>query len=139
MGDLYQPIQLQDLTLPEVQKMVMSILKSAAIPEELRKFIQEKVGGNPFYLEEMINSLIESETLTRDADNWQLARTIRESDIPSTVHVISGRIDRLDEIAATASGSLVIGRTVPYDFKKITDHPDHMDRLCMSSNLDLIR
>ena len=67
MGESYQPIQLQDLTLPETQEMVMSILKTAAIPEELRKFIQEKVGGNPFYLEEMINSLIESETLTRDS------------------------------------------------------------------------
>jgi predicted ATPase len=123
--------------------MVMSILRSEAIPEELRKFIQEKVGGNPFYLEEMINSLIESGTLTRDADNWQLARTIRESDIPSTVHaVISGRIDRLDEIAKRLlQEASVIGRTVPYEIlKKITDHPDHMDRFLHEFELlDLIR
>ena len=143
MGDSYQPIQLQDLTLPETQEMVMSILKSAAIPEELRKFIQEKVGGNPFYLEEMINSLIESGTLTQDADNWQLTGAIRESDIPSTIHaVISGRIDRLDGIAKRLlQEASVIGRTVPYEIlKKITEHPDHIDRFLHEFELlDLIR
>ena len=143
MGDSYQPIPLQDLTLPETQEMVMSILKSAAIPEELRKFIQEKVGGNPFYLEEMINSLIESGTLTRDADNWQLTGTIRESDIPATIHaVISGRIDRLDGIAKRLlQEASVIGRTVPYEIlKKITEHPDHIDRFLHEFELlDLIR
>ena len=34
-----------------------------SVPAEWRKFIGDKVEGNPFYLEEVINSLVESETL----------------------------------------------------------------------------
>ena len=67
MGESYQQIRLQDLSLADTQRMVESILKTDAIPEELRQYIQEKVGGNPFYLEEMLNSLIESGTLRAGA------------------------------------------------------------------------
>jgi class 3 adenylate cyclase/tetratricopeptide (TPR) repeat protein len=143
MGEAYLAIQLQDLSLTETQEMVESILRTAAIPGELRQYIQEKVGGNPFYLEEMINSLIELGTLRSENGRWQLARAISDSDIPPTIHaVISGRIDRLE---ATAKHLLqeasVMGRTVPYDIlKRITQYPDSLDRLLTDLELlDLIR
>ena len=143
MQESYQEIRVQDLSLAEIQEMVESILKTVAIPEELRKFIQEKVGGNPFYLEEMINSLIQSGTLTRDNGHWQLARAINESDIPSTIHaVVSGRIDRLPETAKRLlQEASVIGRTVPYEIlKRITEHADSLDRFLTELELlDLIR
>jgi class 3 adenylate cyclase/tetratricopeptide (TPR) repeat protein/ABC-type dipeptide/oligopeptide/nickel transport system ATPase component len=143
MKESYQEIQVQDLSSPEVQEMVESILKTVAIPEELRKFIQEKVGGNPFYLEEMINSLIQSGTLTSDNGRWQLARAINESDIPSTIHaVVSGRIDRLPETAKQLlQEASVIGRTVPYEIlKRTTEHADSLDTsLTELELLDLLR
>ena len=132
MGESYQEIQLQDLSAAEIQEMLASILQTAAVPEDLRRFVQEKVGTNPFYLEEMINSLIESGILQPDNGNWRLTGTIDESDIPSTIHaVISGRIDRLDEAAKhLLQEASVIGRTVPYEIlKRITRHADTLDRL----------
>ena len=81
LGKSYQEIQLQDLSLSDAQDMMESLLKSKSHSPELRKFIQEKVEGNPFYLEEVINSLIESGTLIRDNGNWRLSRPIDESDI----------------------------------------------------------
>ena len=96
MGEGYVEIQLKDLSQAEAQEMVVSILKTETIPKELRHYIQEKVGGNPFYLEEMINSLIELETLSLEDNQWKFTKDIADSDIPTTIHaVISDRIDRL--------------------------------------------
>jgi len=61
----YQEIQLHDLSLSEAQIMLGSLLKDRDIPKDLWRYIQENVGGNPFYLEEVINALIEAGALTR--------------------------------------------------------------------------
>jgi len=92
----YQEIRLQDLSPSESQVMVESLLRTESIPSELQRFVHDKVEGNPFYIEELINSLIGSETLVRDNSGWKIARSISDSDISSTIHgVISGRVDRL--------------------------------------------
>ena len=59
----YQEIRLQDLSPTDAQSMVESLLKTEAVPDELKRFIRDKVEGNPFYLEEVINSLLETATL----------------------------------------------------------------------------
>src|SRR5512143_1852404 len=53
MGKSYQEIILGDLSPSEAQAMLESLLKTKNIPFELRQFIQEMTGGNPFYLEEV--------------------------------------------------------------------------------------
>lgn len=64
---------------------------------ELKRFVREKAGGNPFYLEEIMNSLVESNTLVPEKDQWVLRKTIGDSQISSTIHgVIAARIDRIE-------------------------------------------
>ncbi len=124
LGKTYQEIKLQDLSPSDTQDMMESLLKSRTIPQELRKFIQEKVEGNPFYLEEVINSLIESGILIRNNGNWSLSRPIGESDISPTVQgVISARLDRLEkEMKRILQEASVIGRTFLYEIlNKITE------------------
>jgi len=123
--------------------MVQSLLKTGNIPPELKKFIQEKVEGNPFYLEEVINSLIESQTLSRDNGSWNLTRSISELDIPSTVHgVISARLDHLEaDMKRILQEASVIGRAFPYEIlRAITELEYCLDR-CLSGleRIDLIR
>jgi len=143
MGKLYQEIRLQDLSPSEAHNMMESLLKTKAIPLELSQFIQEKVEGNPFYLEEVINSLMESETLTHDNDGWTLTRRISESDIPSTIHgVIAARLDRLErEMKRLLQEASVIGRAFLYEIlKKITELKEHIDqRVSGLERVDLIR
>ncbi|MCL4503300.1 MAG: AAA family ATPase [Deltaproteobacteria bacterium] len=143
LGESYQEIRLHDLSLADTHRMVKSILKTEAIPEELRGYIQERVGGNPFYLEEMLNSLIESGTLLRRRGQWQLARDIVDSDIPPTIHaVISGRIDRLEGPARNLlQEASVMGRRVTYEIlKRVSEHPEVLDQsLAELERLDLIR
>jgi tetratricopeptide (TPR) repeat protein len=143
VGNIYQEMRLQDLSPSEAQDMLESLLKAATIPSDLKRFVHEKAEGNPFYLEELVNSLIETETLIRDNGGWKVTRPISESDISTTIHgVVSGRLDRLGKktkrILQEAS---VIGRAFLYEIlKKVTELKQHIDR-CLSGleQLDLIR
>ncbi|MBC8456416.1 MAG: hypothetical protein H8D67_00280, partial [Deltaproteobacteria bacterium] len=143
IGKVYQEIRLQDLSPSDTLNMLGSLLKTETIPIELRRFIQEKVEGNPFYMEEVINSLIESETLIRDNGTWRLTRPIGESNVPSTVQgVISARVDRLErETKRVLQEASVIGRAFLYRIlDKMTELKEHIDR-CLTGleRLDLIR
>ena len=143
IGKNYHDIQLQNLSLSVAQNMLASLLKTETIPPDLKRWVQSKAEGNPFYLEELVNSLIESDTLTRDNGSWKLTRSITESDIPSSLHgLITGRLDRLDEqtkrILQKAS---VIGRDFLYEIlKRITELEERIDgELSHLERLDLIR
>ena len=143
MGASYQEIQLQDLSEAEIQAMLASILQTAVVPEDLRGFIQKKVGTNPFYVEEMINSLIESGILQLENGNWRLTGVVDASEIPSSIHaVISGRIDRLEgTVKYLLQEAAVIGRTLPYEIlRRLTRHPDDLNRqLEQLEDLGLLR
>ena len=143
IGKTYQEIQLKDLSTSEVQEMIESLLKTENIPFELRKFTQEKVEGNPFYLEEVTNSLIESKILIRDNGEWKLIRPVSESTIPLTINgVISARIDRLEtEMKRILQEASVVGRVFLYEIlKRITELKDKLDNSLSSlERLDLIR
>ena len=93
----YQEIRLHDLSPTDAQSMVESLLKTDAAPGELKKFIRDRVEGNPFYLEEVINSLLETSILVGEDGQWKLTKPLIEANIPSTVQgVISARLDRLE-------------------------------------------
>ena len=136
-------IRLYDLSTSEAQDMVESLLKAKDIPPELRKFIQTRVEGNPFYLEEAINALIESETLVREDDSWKLTRSLLEANIPSTVQgIISARLDRLEmETKRVLQEASVIGRSFLYEIlNRISELKENIERsLTGLERLDLIR
>jgi class 3 adenylate cyclase/tetratricopeptide (TPR) repeat protein len=139
----YQEIQLEDLSPSETQYMVESMLESDHIPIDLRQFLREKISGNPFYLEEVINSLVESGSLVDKEDRWVLKRSISESNISPTVHgVITARLDRLDKrMKRILQEASVIGRAFFYDvLNKITDLKENIEN-CLNGleHLDLIK
>ncbi|UCF57596.1 MAG: AAA family ATPase [Deltaproteobacteria bacterium] len=143
IGKIYRELRLQDLSPSEAQGMLQSLLKAETIPSDLRRFVQDKAEGNPFYLEELVNSLIESERLIRDNGSWKVTKPISESDISSTIHgVISDRLDRLErETKRILQEASVIGRAFLYEIlKRITELTQDIDR-CLRGleQLDLIR
>jgi len=143
LGDSYQEIRLEDLSASETQEMVESLLKTDSLPSDLRHLVQENTGGNPFYLEELINALIEVESLTRVEDSWRMSRSIFDSGIPSTINgLISARIDRLDgESRRLLREASVIGRAFLYEIlKRITEIRDRIDQcLKFLEQVDFIR
>ncbi|MGD8763921.1 MAG: adenylate/guanylate cyclase domain-containing protein, partial [Desulfobacteraceae bacterium] len=143
LGKVYHEIRLKDLSLSDAQEMLESLLKTESIPTELKRVVHSKAEGNPFYLEELVNTLIESDTLTRDNGSWKLARPITESDISSSLHaIISGRLDRLEkETKRILQEASVIGRVFFYDIlKKVTALKENIDQSLKGlEQLDLIR
>jgi len=139
----YHELHLRELSLSEAQNMVESLLKTDTIPKDLQEFIRYKVEGNPFYLEEAINSLIESNILVLDNGNWKVVRSITETEISATIQgVIAARVDRLEqESKRVLQEASVIGRSFLYDIlKKISDIKDNIDsNLSGLERFDLIK
>ncbi len=136
-------VELKDLSPSESHEMVESLLKTDTIPPDLREFIENKTEGNPFYLEEMINSMIESGVLVNEDGVWNMARKISGSDISSTIHgVITARIDRLKtEPKQILQEASVIGRSfyrqVLRRITEIEEGPN--DSLENLQSLDLVK
>ncbi|MBW1821424.1 MAG: hypothetical protein JRI92_06620 [Deltaproteobacteria bacterium] len=143
LGKLHHEIRLQDLSLSDAQEMLESLLKTESIPSELKQLVQSKAEGNPFYLEELVNTLIESDTLVRGDGIWKLTRPVTESDISSSLHgLISGRLDRLEtETKRILQEASVIGRAFLYEIlKKISQLKEDINRCLLSlERHDLIR
>ena len=143
LGKLYEEIRLQDLSLSEAQAMLESLLKTETIPSDLKRFVRDKAEGNPFYLEELVNSLIESQALIRDNGSWKITKPITESDISSTINgLIAGRLDRLEkETKRILQEASVIGRAFLYEIlKRVTELGNRIDPgLNVLERLDLIR
>jgi class 3 adenylate cyclase/tetratricopeptide (TPR) repeat protein len=143
VGDTYREIRLKPLSPPDALEMTRSLLKTGDVPWELRRFVQEKAEGNPFYLEEVINTLVESDTLVQENGCWMLSRPLRESDISPLVHgVILARLDRLENDARRIlQEASVIGRVFLYRIlKRVTELKDRVDdHLAGLERLDLIR
>jgi class 3 adenylate cyclase/tetratricopeptide (TPR) repeat protein len=143
IGKLYHEMRLKDLSRSESQEMVHSLLNTEKIPSELQRFIQEKMEGNPFYLEEAINSLIESQILIHDNGHWRVTKKISEAEISSTIQgVISARVDRLEqESKRILQEASVIGRSFYYEIlRKISELKEKIDK-CLSGleRLDFIK
>ncbi|MBN1933414.1 MAG: hypothetical protein JW934_02050, partial [Anaerolineae bacterium] len=84
----------------------------------LRERILDHAEGNPFYVEEIIRSLIDDGSIVRNeaAGRWQATRDVTDIAIPDTLHgVLVARIDRLQqESKRVLQLASVIGRLFFY-------------------------
>ncbi len=147
-GILPQPgrlieIELHDLPPDHSVKMLLSLLDTPAVPDQLLRLVKEKAEGNPFYLEEVVNAMIENKTLTRSQSRWQISGAMGASEFSPTIHgVVSGRLDHLEKpTKRVLQEAAVIGRVFPYDIlKQIAEGDAQLDqRLHVLEHLDMIR
>ena len=90
-------LSLAPLTAEESTRLVSSLLGEAQVPEDLRRPILASAEGNPFFVEEMLQMLIEEGALERHNGGWAATRRLSEVPIPDSVHgVIAARIDLLE-------------------------------------------
>lgn len=130
IAPLYTEIRLNELSPAEAEDMMESMLNTEALPEDLCRLIRKRAEGNPFYLEEILNALVESNALTLEDGRWRLHRAFKETDIPSTIHgVIASRMDQLGpENKRILQEAAVIGRAFLYDIlKRISVYGDAVD------------
>lgn len=113
-------------------EMAERLMASMGLPSEVKTLLLEKAEGNPFYIEEVAKSLIESGELERNDGKYRLAKPIDEIRIPETIQdVILARIDRLQREARQAMQlASVIGREFTVRLlSRISDLEAHLDDL----------
>jgi class 3 adenylate cyclase len=108
-------IALEPLDEAESRSMVANLLHIEDLPESVRALILRKAEGNPFFIEELIRSLLDSKLVVRDNGHWRATRAIADIAIPDTLgEVIGARVDRLDASAKrVVQTAAVIGREFP--------------------------
>lgn len=96
-------LALAPLSPDESARLVSSLLGEAQVSEDLREPILASAEGNPFFLEEMLQMLIEERALERRNGGWVATGRLSEVRIPDSVHgVIAARIDLLEASARNA-------------------------------------
>jgi|GEM_PF-190172 len=110
----FEELNLGKLTEQQSAVLLSNLVRSLQLPVELREQILRKTEGNPFFIEEVIRSLVADGTLVSNArgQGWQLTQQVEKMIIPSTVQaLLLARIDRLDEeVKQTLKLASVIGR-----------------------------
>src|ERR687898_656742 len=112
----YAEVVLEPLDVAHSKELLGNLLYIEDLPESVRQLILDKAEGNPFFVEEVIRTLIDSEYIVQENSHWRATREIVNVSIPDTLTgVLSARIDRLPEstkhVAQTAA---VLGRIFAY-------------------------
>ena len=102
----YTEISLVPLTAAESNALVSHLLTIDDFPASTRALILDRSEGNPFYLEQVIRSLIEQDAIARVDGVWRVRAPISTIQIPDTLQgVLLARIDRLQEDVRRTSSS----------------------------------
>ena len=117
-ADRATSIALRPLSPAQSETLVHNLVDLDDLPPGLRDLILAKAGGNPFFVEEIVRSLIDLGALVRDrsTNNYRVTERATAISLPDTlVGVIMARVDRLDEdLKQVLRLASVIGRSFFY-------------------------
>ena len=114
-------VSLQPLSTDASRTLIAQLLGGFSLPEALTADIVDKSDGNPFFLEEVLRSLIEGGTLAAEGSTWRVTAPAAPSAVPDTIQgVLLSRIDRLaEELKVLLQKASVIGRVFFYRVLKV--------------------
>lgn len=91
-------LTLAELSRTDSRRLITTLLDISGIPEWLESGILDRGQGNPFYVEELIRSLIQRGAITRSNGHWTVTSDDIEIDLPESVEgVLMARFDRLED------------------------------------------
>ncbi len=119
--DRYTELSLQPLSEGSSQELMDGLLDGSVLPEKLSRAILGKAEGNPFFVEEVLRSLIERGVLACEGGQWRITDLVETIQVPDTLQgVLLARLDRLpEETKRVIQKAAVIGRVFLY---RVLDH-----------------
>ena len=107
----YTALPMRPLDEPSLAALLRDRLGTDPSLAPLAERIPDRVGGNPFFVEELIRDLVESGGLEGERRAFRAAAPIDEAALPATVQaVLAARIDRLSQRDRTVlQAAAVIG------------------------------
>ena len=109
-------IVVQPLDQENSEALINNMLNIKGLHHGVKAQIIERAGGNPFFIEEVVRSLIDQGAVKVGDDGFEATDRIHSVVIPPTINdVLMARIDRLDEESrAVIKVASVIGRSFFY-------------------------
>ncbi|MBM7841798.1 tetratricopeptide repeat protein [Herpetosiphon giganteus] len=138
-------LELSELSMPESEALASAIIGNAPLPAALlerwrrsdERFFNPQ--GNPFFIEEMMRSLIQQGVIVETSDGWDLRGEL--DSLPTTIEgVITARLDRLDtRIRETVQVASVVGRRFELTILRgITNDDDLVNQMDRLTNADVV-
>ncbi len=129
----YTQLRLDPLGKESADEMLSALLGDDSQLAALKRTIIERTEGNPFFMEETVQVLLDEGALVRDGTIVRLTKPIGELKIPPTVQgILAARIDRLPADAKDLLQTLsVIGREFPMSLIRavVAKPPEELDRM----------
>jgi class 3 adenylate cyclase/tetratricopeptide (TPR) repeat protein len=123
----YTQLRLDPLPPESAEELLQALLGSDATLQRLKTHLIERTEGNPFFLEESVRALVETQVLTGERGSYHLAKSLPSVQVPTAVQaVLAARIDRLPpEEKRVLQEAAVIGKDVPIALLRgVTDVPE---------------
>jgi tetratricopeptide (TPR) repeat protein len=104
-------LELEALSSEDAARMLDELL-GGTLPVGLREVVVQRAEGNPFFVEELLGTLIDRQLLERQNGSWRLAELPSDFAVPDTVKaVVAARVDLLEPAEKQAlQAASVIGR-----------------------------
>jgi predicted ATPase/class 3 adenylate cyclase len=128
----YTQLQLDPLPAEHAEELLQALVGDEPGLQPLTRVLIERTGGNPFFLEESVRTLVETQVLVGEQGVYRLAKPLPSIQVPATVQaVLAARIDRLPpEEKQLLQTAAVIGTTIPFALlHAIADPPVDILRL----------
>jgi class 3 adenylate cyclase/tetratricopeptide (TPR) repeat protein len=116
----YTQIGLTQLSTASSIQLIQAILEGDKIAPEIKDLILARTSGNPLFIEEFTNTLLENGTIKCEERCYFLEGQALDIEVPDTIQgLIAARIDRLEEeIKRTMQVASVVGRDFAYRILK---------------------
>jgi class 3 adenylate cyclase/tetratricopeptide (TPR) repeat protein len=131
----YSQLRIDPLSRVRAEELLNSLVGDAAGLLPLKRLLIQRTEGNPFFLEESVRTLVETQALAGERGSYRLTKTVESIQVPATVQaVLAARIDRLSpEEKQLLQSASVIGEYVPFDLlQAIVDMPEVKLRRCLA-------
>jgi class 3 adenylate cyclase/tetratricopeptide (TPR) repeat protein len=111
----YLQLRLDPLPPASADELLQALLGDDPSLAPLKHLLIARTEGNPFFLEECVRTLVETQELVGEPGAYRLARELPSIQVPATVQtVLAARIDRLPpEEKQLLHTAAVIGHEVP--------------------------
>jgi hypothetical protein len=137
------PLRLRGLSQSEVEILLRG-LSHHELPPRFVKLVFDATNGNPFFVEELYQYLLEGKRIFDSSGNFRTDFELRESDVPESVRLVVGR--RLERLGVTGkrvlTAAAVLGRS--FSFKLLqtvlgeVDLDDLLTSLEHAQRMDLL-
>ena len=124
----YTQLRIDPLPPESAEELLTALLGQDGTLEPLKRVLIERTEGNPFFLEESVQTLVETKVLVGDRGAYRMTKAPEAWQIPATAQaILAARIDRLPpEDKRLLQAASVIGKDVPFTLlQAIADVPEN--------------